>query len=132
MKYMNWAKELHLFKECNFNWKKVYRTRYENSKGMEGIYSTDLMEYLIMNNVSQSEAHGIVGKLIRHSIDKKKLISDMLTSELQKFHPLFNRNLIKKFFNPIHSVNFATSYGCGNLKDVRRQIRRWERKLNRK
>ncbi len=65
----------------------------------ESLYATDLAEYLVMKKVTFSQAHEIVGKLIRYSEDNRCKIKQMEEGLLKKFCPYLSKEAINKIYH---------------------------------
>ena len=76
-----------LIKTLKFN-----RAKIEEHLKDEGLYATDIVYYLVDKKVPFKDAHTIVGKLIKYSIDNSTQIRDMGQSKLNNF----SSKLIKK------------------------------------
>lgn len=76
----------------------------------ESIYATDLAEFLVYQGVRFKEAHTIVGKLARDASDKNKKIRNMSDEELKKYHPAFDRDVIKNLINAQYSVKSKKTF----------------------
>ncbi|UCC95356.1 MAG: argininosuccinate lyase [Candidatus Omnitrophota bacterium] len=70
----------------------------------ESLYATELAEFLVFKGVPFSEAHTIVGRLIRYSEDKKITIEKMSDKLLKTFHKKLSKTDLKKIMNPKHAV----------------------------
>ena len=75
----------------------------------ESLYATDLVYYLVDKKIPFKDAHTIVGKLISHSLDKKRDIKSMSEAELKKFSPKLIKKEIIKLFDPKASVESKKS-----------------------
>jgi argininosuccinate lyase len=76
----------------------------------ENLYATEIAEYLVMEKeVAFSQAHDIVGKLIRYSEDNKLKIKEMDQDLLKKFHPGLEIKALKKVMTPDHAVSSKKS-----------------------
>jgi len=94
----------------------------------ESLFSVDIVEYLIKKGCPYRQAHDIVGRMYRDSLDKGKNISNLSLKELKKYSPYFNLDL-KKILNARASVNLKRSYGSTNPKLVDEQLLSWKRRL---
>jgi argininosuccinate lyase len=108
---------------------KIKEDKLKAASQNEFIFAADISEYLVTKKYSNRDAHEIVGKLIRDSIDKNKPIREMSDKELEGFAPELNRKLIKNLLDPMKSVNRVKSYGGTNPRSVMHQIAYWERQL---
>ena len=94
----------------------------------ESLFSVDIVEYLIKKGVSYREAHDIVGKVVKMSLDKGKKISGLTGAELKKYSPKLGPN-IKNLLNAQASVNLKVSFGSTNPRLVATQIKKWNKRL---
>jgi len=95
----------------------------------ESLFSVDIVEHLIRKGLSYREAHDVVGRLVRESLDKGKNISSLELSELKKYSDKLDSG-IKNILNAWASVNLKTSQGSTNPKFVAKQLAVWSKKLN--
>jgi argininosuccinate lyase len=95
----------------------------------ESLFSVDIVEYLIRKGLTYRQAHDVVGRLVRESLDKGKNISSLGPSELKKYSNKLDSG-IKNILNAWASVNLKTSYGSTNPKLVAKQLTFWSKKLS--
>jgi argininosuccinate lyase len=95
----------------------------------ESLFSVDIVEYLIKKGVSYRQAHDIVGRLVRDCLDKGKKISALTDAELKRYSPKLQPD-VKKILNAWASVSRKASYGGTSPSLVKKQIKKWSRKLN--
>lgn len=93
-----------LIKTLKFNEEKIK----EHLKD-ESLYATDLVYYLVDKKVPFKEAHTIVGKLVKYSLDNEIQIKDMPENLLKKFFNKFVKKEIVKLFDPLVSVKSKKS-----------------------
>jgi argininosuccinate lyase len=93
-----------LIKTVKFNEEKIK----EHLKD-ESLYATDLVYYLVDKKVPFQEAHTIVGKLVKYSLDNEIQIKDMPENLLKKFSNKFVKKEIVKLFDPLVSVKSKKS-----------------------
>ena len=93
-----------LMKSLKFN-----KAKIDEHLKDEGLYATDIVYYLVDKKVSFKEAHTIVGKLIKYSLDNQIQIKDMPESLLKKFSVKFVKKDIIKLFDPLVSVKSKKS-----------------------
>jgi len=79
----------------------------------EELYATELVEFLVHENVSFKEAHNIIGRLIRFSEDNKIKIKEMPEKSLKSFHRKLSLKIVKKIMNPEYAVSSKTSLPTG-------------------
>ncbi|MFH1836963.1 MAG: argininosuccinate lyase [Candidatus Omnitrophota bacterium] len=94
----------------------------------EFIYATDLAEYLIKKDMSFSDAHKVIGNIVKHCSENGKNISDLSLAELKNYSDLLEED-IYGLLNPTTSVMNKTTAGSTNPELVAKEIERWTRKL---
>ncbi|MFH1413869.1 MAG: argininosuccinate lyase [Candidatus Omnitrophota bacterium] len=94
----------------------------------ESLFSVDIVEYLIKKGAPYREAHDIVGKIIKGSLDKGKKIAKLTDRELKKYSAKLGPD-VKKILDAWSSVSFKKSYAGTSPKLVHKQIDAWKRKL---
>ncbi len=75
----------------------------------ESLYATDLVYFLVNKGVPFKSAHGIVGRLVRYSLDNELPIREMKDKLLKSFSPQFSRKGIMRLFDPVVSVRSKKS-----------------------
>ncbi|MBU2102402.1 MAG: argininosuccinate lyase [Candidatus Omnitrophota bacterium] len=75
----------------------------------ESLYATDVVYYLVDKKIAFKEAHTIVGKLIKYSLDNHIKIQDMPESTLKRFCDKFVKKDITRLFDPKVSVESKKS-----------------------
>ncbi len=75
----------------------------------EGLYATDLADYLVQKGVPFKDAHTTIGQLVHYKISSKKELKKMSAAELKKFHPLLTPMVVQKLIDPQHSVDSKKS-----------------------
>jgi argininosuccinate lyase len=75
----------------------------------ESLYATDLVYYLVDKTIPFKEAHTIIGKLVKYSIDNDIQIKEMPESLLKKFCNKLIKREIVKLFDPLVSVKSKKS-----------------------
>jgi argininosuccinate lyase len=75
----------------------------------ESLYATDLVYYLVDKKVAFKEAHTIVGRLVKYSLENDIEIKAMPDSLLKEFSPRFVKNEIVRLFDPLVSVRSKKS-----------------------
>ncbi len=90
--------------------------------------AADLAEYLVKKGVAFRDAHDVVGKLVRWSLDRGTAFSEVTLKDLRKFSPKFSDDALK-LLSPASSVRAkATASGTAPAR-VRRNLKRWSKKL---
>jgi len=93
-----------LVKTLKFN-----KSKIEEHLKDESLYATDIVYYLVDRKVPFKEAHTIVGKLIKYSLDNKAEIKEIPETILKKFSHKFVKKEIVKLFDPELSVKSKRS-----------------------
>lgn len=75
----------------------------------ESLYATDLVYYLVDKKIPFKEAHTIIGKLVKYSIDNEIKIKDMPEQLLKRFSGKLIKKEIIKLFDPLVSVKSKKS-----------------------
>ena len=88
---------------------KFNKVKIEAHLDDEALYATDLVYYLVGKKVPFKEAHGIIGRLVKHAIDNSIEIKSMTDNELKKFSDKLVRKEILKLFDPKVSVESKKS-----------------------
>ena len=115
---------IELFKNIKLN-KKVIAKKLED----ESLFSVDIVEYLVKKGLSYRQAHDITGRMVKDTLDKGRKISGLRLEELKKYSHKFDLG-VKSILNARTSVNRKTSYGGTSPKSVRRQINKWNKRLD--
>ncbi len=93
-----------LIKTLKFN-----RAKIEEHLKDEGLYATDIVYYLVDKKVPFKEAHTIVGKLVKYSLDNNIEIKAMPEGLLKKFSGKLVKKEVVKLFDPLVSVKSKKS-----------------------
>jgi argininosuccinate lyase len=75
----------------------------------ESLYATDLVYYLVDKGAAFKNAHNIIGRLVKYSIDNSIEIKQMPENLLRKFSDRLVKKEIIKLFNPEVSVKSKRS-----------------------
>ena len=95
------------------------RMREEAAKGFST--ATDLAEYLVMKGVPFRESHGIVGRLVAHSIRSGKALHELTLGEYRKFYQGFDKDIFA-CLKVENAVNAKNSLGGTAEKNVRKRL----------
>jgi argininosuccinate lyase len=95
------------------------RMREEAAKGFST--ATDLAEYLVMKGVPFRESHGIVGRLVAHSIRSGKALHELTLGEYRKFYQGFDEDIFA-CLKVENAVNAKNSLGGTAEKIVRKRL----------
>lgn len=93
-----------LIKTLKFN-----ETKIKEQLKDEGLYATDIVYYLVDKKVPFKDAHTIVGRLVKYSLDNDIPIKNMAESLLKKFSVKLIKKEIVKLFDPKVSVESKKS-----------------------
>jgi argininosuccinate lyase len=115
---------IELFKNIKLN-KKIIAQKIEE----ESLFSVDIVEYLIEKGLSQRKAHDITGKIVKDVLDKGKKISALSLKDLKRYSDKFDLK-VKSILNAWASVSRKTSHGGTSPMNIKKQINKWNRKLN--
>jgi len=75
----------------------------------ETLYATDLAYYLVKKGVAFKEAHNIIGKLVKFSLDNSRKIKEMSDEELRRFSDKLNKEKIVELMDPETSIKSRKS-----------------------
>jgi len=93
-----------LIKTLKFN-----KAKIEEQLKDESLYATDLVYYLVDKKIPFKNAHTIIGKLVKYSIDNDIKIEDMPENLLKQFSDKLIKKEIVKLFDPLVSVKSKKS-----------------------
>jgi argininosuccinate lyase len=93
-----------LIKTLKFN-----KAKIEEHLKDESLYATDLVYYLVDKKIPFKEAHTIIGRLVKYSLDNEIQIKDMPENLLKKFSDKIVKKEIIKLFGPLVSVKSKKS-----------------------
>ena len=97
-----------LIKTLKFN-----KAKIEGHLEDESLYATDLVYYLVNKGMPFKNAHTVVGKLVKYSIDNSIDIKSLTDKELTKFSEKLVSKDIIKLLNPKVSVDSKKSIKRG-------------------
>jgi argininosuccinate lyase len=100
----------------------------ERAVSDDGIFSTDVLEYLIRKKMPFAEAHETVGRIVRYSQDSGIAMRDLPLGVWMKFSKLFEAGIFK-IFDPLTSVSAKKTIGSTQPAMVKAQIKKWNQKL---
>lgn len=102
------GKELLIMKEF-IKGIKINKERIKEVLKDESLYATELVEFLVYQGVAFKDAHTIIGRLVRYSIDNKKFIRDLNDNTLKKFHSKLSHEQIVKIMCSDYAVSSKKS-----------------------
>ena len=92
--------------------------------------ATDLADWLVRDlRMPFRNAHSLTGKIVEIASKKNIKLSELNLSDLTKVEPKINKNVFK-ILSPEKSIESKNSFGGTALREIKRQIRFWKRKLN--
>lgn len=114
----------------------IHTAKFKNESAQaqledDGLYATDLLEYLVRKGVSFTDAHHAVGRIVAHSIKTGKPIRKFSLAELQIFAPKAGEDAFA-LFRGDKSVAGKKTLGSTHPKLVRGQVDLWKKKLSRR
>ncbi len=82
----------------------------------ESLYATDIADHLVREGVPFKEAHHIVGRLVRATLEVGRRIADLPDEELRSIHPGLDRRILGKIMDPAASVRAKRSIRAAGRK----------------
>ncbi|MCY3729011.1 MAG: argininosuccinate lyase [Nitrospira sp.] len=95
------------------------------------LLATELADYLVNKGVPFREAHGIVGRLVRHCLDHRMEWQDLSLADLKAASPYFAKDALG-FLTLEGAVDRKAQTGGTARKQVTRQVNAWEARLAKK
>ena len=84
--------------------------------------ATDLADYLVMRKVSFRDAHEIVGKIVRHCLEKNSNFETLSLTELKQYHPSIDED-VRDVLIPESSVKAKDHIGGTAPQQVLEAVR---------
>jgi len=94
------------------------------------LYTTDLVDYLILKGISFRDAHEMVGKMVRYATGKEKMLKSLSLAEFKRFSTKIDKE-IHHIFSPEKSLARKKTVGSTNPTRVSSELRKWRKKLDR-
>ncbi|MBU6145130.1 MAG: argininosuccinate lyase [Paenibacillaceae bacterium] len=91
--------------------------------------ATDLADSLARHNVPFRQAHEIVGKLVLHAIEQKKMLHELPLETFLAHSPVFT-DAVYDILHPRHVVDARDSYGGTAIAQVRAALARARTRTN--
>lgn len=107
---------------------RVDRARAAELLKDEGLYATDLADYLVRKGVAFSRAHEQAGRLVAFSDKNKTSLSKIGLDILKHFAPKIEAD-VYDLFDPLHSVRMKKTIGSTHPAEVKKQIAGWKKRL---
>lgn len=83
--------------------------------------ATDLADFLVEKGQSFRDAHHVIGRVVKHCLEKNLALENISLEELRAFSPLFNEESIKRISH-LAVMNARTSEGGTSPQSVLNQI----------
>ena len=90
--------------------------------------ATDLADYLVRKGVPFRDAHGIVGRIVAHCVEKGLELDQLPLEQLREFSPLIGEDVFQ-VLGVRESVNSRDSLGGTSRPQVEKQIAHWKEVL---
>ena len=90
--------------------------------------ATDMADYLVGKDVPFRSAYQVVGKIVKHCLERDILFTNLKIEELKTFHPEFEEDIFEKI-KPINVVQSRTSFGGTGFVQVETELKNWKKKL---
>ena len=90
--------------------------------------SADIAEYLVKKGIPFREAHRIVGNIVNFCVEKNKTFFDLTLDEFKSFNPVFENDILQ-ILDFEKSVNSKMSEGGTSSINVKKEIERWKKRL---
>lgn len=103
-------------------------TRLNSAVSEDFSNATDVADYLAAKGVPFREAYNLVGKVVRTSLERGKLLRDLTLEEWQALHPAFAADIYEAIA-PRQVVAARNSYGGTGLGQVRQALQRARKRL---
>jgi argininosuccinate lyase len=92
------------------------------------LLATELADYLVRKGIPFREAHGIVGRLVKASLEKGLELRDLDLPELQRVSSHFRSDALA-MLTPKAAVDRKNQIGGTSPRQVEQRLRYWEKKL---
>lgn len=102
---------------------KFRQERLEQAVNEDFSNATDVADYLAAKGVPFREAYNLVGKVVKTSLAREKLLKDLTLSEWKDLHPAFEEDIYDAIA-PKQVVAARNSYGGTGFDQVRQAIER--------
>ena len=94
------------------------KTRLNSAVAEDFSNATDVADYLASKNVPFREAYNLVGKVVKTSLARGKLLKDLSLDEWQQIHPAFEEDIYQAIL-PKTVVSARNSYGGTGFEQVK-------------
>jgi argininosuccinate lyase len=107
----------------------VNRGRMEEAVYGSFMPATEMAEYLTLRGLPFREAHGIVGRLVRDCVEKKRSLREMNIEEMKSYSSLFGEDIFEHM-DPFRILAERRTTGGASFSEVERQIEAEKKYLN--
>lgn len=94
----------------------------------DSLFATDILEYLVRKKVAFSEAHHIVGKIVRYISEADRKMRGLTIQEWKRFSPFFSAD-IHDLFEAKESIRGKKTIGSTHPARVKKEITKWKNTL---
>ncbi|HTN53660.1 MAG TPA: argininosuccinate lyase [Anaeromyxobacter sp.] len=105
-----------------------HKERMEEALGGGEALATDAAEYLVERGVPFREAHEAVGRAAAFATAQGRPLARLTAAEWQRFHRRFEKDVLR-CFDARRSLRRRDLPGAPGPRQVRAELRRWERAL---
>ncbi|MCZ6800374.1 MAG: argininosuccinate lyase [Nitrospirae bacterium] len=111
----------------------VKHLRVHPEKMLEGassgyLLATELADYLVRKGIPFREAHGIVGQLVKVSLDRGIELRGLALPDLQRVSPHFRSDALT-MLTPKAAIDRKNQIGGTSSRQVEKRLRYWEKLL---
>lgn len=107
---------------------KINGQRMKSAASDPNLLATDLAEYLVKKGMPFREAHQLVGKIVADTSRAGIKLSALKAGQLKKYSRLFDADLAK-LLDVRRSLGARKAIGAPSPRNVKAQIKRWEKEL---
>jgi len=111
-----------LLQQVRFN-----KSRMQQATEEGALLATDLADYLVLKGMPFRQAHHLIGKIVRHALDKEIPIERWTLAMFQHFSPLFEQGLFKRL-SVASSIAHKKSVGGTSMSSIRIAIAKIKRR----
>lgn len=108
----------------------VHNDACNNAAEDPGLLATDLADWLVEQGVAFREAHHLVGAVVALSESLNRPLDKLKISELKKIDKRFTRQALE-VFNTQRAMERRQMIGAPGVKEVKRQLTFWKKRLKR-
>jgi len=102
--------------------------RFEEELSNDSLLATELADYLVRKEVPFRDAHGIIGEIVRQSVEQRTPLARLPIGFYQSFTEKFGPDLYR-YLDPRKSLQRKLSEGSTSPRLVRAALRRWQKRV---